>query len=293
MKCCGRMLKQTQLESELVEDLDDSEKISELKQDLLAKLRQRKKAVKERAEKKAKTVVVAGNREAPHDWEKVLHELGELDIGTTNAKDNSKKKRKKAKKNLKQNNKVEPDSLANKLEMPKDDFDYFWDNDVVVLDKDSVGKSEQEKNTKIPISNVDGQAQINLERSKDANWKNENIPLEVLEYWENIEHENQRHKETLGFMETLMKRCENLQIQNQNLEVQNETLQAHAKNLEAKSKIVEDSQVCKICMENEISFVFIPCGHLITCENCALSENLKNCPMCRKQITTHLKTYLS
>ena len=89
------MLKQTQLESELVEDLDDSEKISELKQDLLAKLRQRKKAVKERAEKKAKTVVVAGNREAPHDWEKVLHELGELDIGTTNAKDNSKKKRKR------------------------------------------------------------------------------------------------------------------------------------------------------------------------------------------------------
>ena len=41
--------------------------------------------------------------------------------------------------------------------MPKYDFDYFWDNDVVVLDKDSVGKSEQEKNTKIPISNVDGE----------------------------------------------------------------------------------------------------------------------------------------
>ena len=183
----------------------------------------------------------------------------------------------------------------------------------VVVDEDNIGNSEQEKGStekntncwqnsengsKISISNVDGEAKLNLERIKDSN--KENIPLEVLEYWENIERENQRHKETLVFMETLMKRCENLQIQNQNLEGQNQTLQvqnnnlqAHATNLEAQAKIAEDSQFCKICMENEISFVFIPCGHLITCENCALSENLKNCPMCRKKITTRLKTYLS
>ena len=290
MKCCGKLLKEMQSE---LEDLDDSEKISELKQ-----------AVKERAEKKAKSVVVAGNRKDPYDLEKVLEELGELDSGTTKTKANSKKKGKKAKKKLKQNNKVEPNLLINELEKTKYD---------VVVDEDNIGKSEQEKDStekntnsrqnsengsKISISNVDGEAKLNLERTKDSN--KENIPLEVLEYWENIERENQRQKETLGFMETLMKRCENLQIQNQNLEgqnqtlqVQNDNLQAHATNLEALAKIAEDSQLCKICMENEISFVFIPCGHLITCENCALSENLKNCPMCRKQITTLLKTYLS
>ena len=298
--------------SSQLKNLDDFKKSSELKQDLLAKMRQHKKAVKECAEKKAKTVVVAGNREDPYDLEKVLLELGELDSGTTKAKAISKKKGRKAKKNLKQNNEVVPNLLINELEKPKYDFDYFWDNDVVV-DEDNIGNSEQEKGStekntncrqnsengsKISISNVDGEAKLNLERIKDSN--KENIPLEVLEYWENIERENQRHKETLVFMETLMKRCENLQIQNQNLEgqnqtlqVQNDNLQAHATNLEALAKIAEDSQLCKICMENEISFVFIPCGHLITCENCALSENLKNCPMCRKQITTRLKTYLS
>ena len=239
-----------------LEDLDDSEKISELKQ-----------AVKERAEKKAKSVVVAGNRKDPYDLEKVLEELGELDSGTTKTKANSKKKGKKAKKKLKQNNKVEPNLLINELEKPKYDCDYFWDNDVVV-EGDNIGKSEQEKDStekntnsrqnsengsKISISNVDGEAKLNLERTKDSN--KENIPLEVLEYWENIECENQRHKETLVFMETLMKRCENLQIQNQNLEGQNQTLQvqnnnlqAHATNLEALAKIAEDSQLCKICM---------------------------------------------
>ena len=116
MKCCGKLLKEMQSE---LEDLDDSEKISELK-----------KAVNERAEKKAKTVVVAGNREDPYDLEKVLLELGELDSGTTKAKAISKKKGKKAKKNLKQNNEVVPNLLINELEKPKYDFDYFWDNDV-------------------------------------------------------------------------------------------------------------------------------------------------------------------
>ena len=138
--------------------------------------------------------------------------------------------------------------------------------------------------SKIPISNLD--AESILETGKISNKEKENIPLEVLEYWENIERENQKHKETLGFMETLMNKCENLNIQNQNLELKNQ-------NLEKQSKNLEDARTCKICMENEISFVFIPCGHLITCENCAVNGDLKICPMCRKQITKRVKTYLS
>ena len=138
--------------------------------------------------------------------------------------------------------------------------------------------------SKIPISNLD--AESILETGKISNKEKENIPLEVQEYWENIECENQKQKETLGLMETLMNKCENLNIQNQNLELKNQ-------NLEKQSKHLEDARTCKICMENEISFVFIPCGHLITCENCAVNGDLKICPMCRKQITKRVKTYLS
>ena len=154
-----------------------------------------------------------------------------------------------------------------------------------------------------------------LEAGKVSNKENEkNIPTEVLEYLENIERENQKHKEALGFMETLIKKYENLNIQNQNQELQIQTLQVQNQNSENKisnlvaqtkyledqtkyfedqAKNLEEERLCKICMENEICFAFIPCGHLITCENCAVNGDLKICPMCRKQISKRLKTYLS
>ena len=37
-----------------------------------------------------------------------------------------------------------------------------------------------------------------------------------------------------------------------------------------------ESGLCKICMEDEICFVFIPCGHEITCEKCAMDGRLEN-----------------
>ena len=262
-------------------------------------MRQRIKAMKERTEKKAKTMVVEGDREAPYDMEKVLEELG---VGTTNPKENPKKKGKKAKNKCKQHkqidDKVEPISLvndANESKMPINNLD-----DNFMESEPEEASAEKNKNFQQNSKNGSKIAVNNLAKGKDANKVKENIPLEVLEYWENIERENQKHKETLGFMEILMKRCENLKIQNQNLELQNQTLQIQNKNfenenniLEAQAKNLEDAHMCKICMENEICFAFIPCGHLITCENCAVNGDLKICPMCRKQITKRLKTYLS
>ena len=54
-----------------------------------------------------------------------------------------------------------------------------------------------------------------------------------------------------------------------------------------------ESGLCKICMEDEICFVFIPCGHEITCEKCAMDGRLENCPVCRKPIEKRIKTYKS
>ena len=54
-----------------------------------------------------------------------------------------------------------------------------------------------------------------------------------------------------------------------------------------------ESGLCTICMEDEACFVFIPCGHEITCEKCAMNERLENCPVCRKPIEKRIKTYKS
>ena len=42
------------------------------------------------------------------------------------------------------------------------------------------------------------------------------------------------------------------------------------------------ARICKVCMNSEISVVFLPCRHMITCKLCA--ANLSKCPICRFDI---------
>ena len=46
---------------------------------------------------------------------------------------------------------------------------------------------------------------------------------------------------------------------------------------------------CKVCLDNEVSLVFVPCGHLVTCSSCA--DHLTDCPVCRKRITSRIRTF--
>ena len=48
--------------------------------------------------------------------------------------------------------------------------------------------------------------------------------------------------------------------------------------------------LCKICMENKVSIVILPCAHLCSCTNCASS--LKTCPICRKQFKGYVRAFL-
>ncbi|XP_069131319.1 E3 ubiquitin-protein ligase XIAP-like [Argopecten irradians] len=40
---------------------------------------------------------------------------------------------------------------------------------------------------------------------------------------------------------------------------------------------------CKVCLENELEMVFLPCCHLCTCVDC--ETLLTKCPICREQKT--------
>ena len=46
---------------------------------------------------------------------------------------------------------------------------------------------------------------------------------------------------------------------------------------------------CKICEDNPVTITFVPCGHLVVCESCALG--LLMCPMCRKGIDKTIRTF--
>lgn len=48
---------------------------------------------------------------------------------------------------------------------------------------------------------------------------------------------------------------------------------------------------CKICMDRDICMVFIPCGHLVCCQQC--SAAVDKCPICCGAISQKIKTYIS
>ncbi|NWR05813.1 XIAP ligase, partial [Paradoxornis webbianus] len=45
---------------------------------------------------------------------------------------------------------------------------------------------------------------------------------------------------------------------------------------------LQEEKLCKICMAKDVSVVFIPCGHLVACKECA--GFLSECPLCRAGI---------
>ncbi|XP_057671931.1 death-associated inhibitor of apoptosis 2 [Diorhabda carinulata] len=61
--------------------------------------------------------------------------------------------------------------------------------------------------------------------------------------------------------------------------------------LEEENRLLKEARLCKICMDNEVGIVFLPCGHLATCVKCA--PNLEDCPVCRSTIKATVRTFLS
>lgn len=61
--------------------------------------------------------------------------------------------------------------------------------------------------------------------------------------------------------------------------------------LEEENRQLKDARLCKVCLDEEVGVVFLPCGHLVTCVQCAATVN--QCPMCRTIIKGFVRTYLS
>lgn len=60
---------------------------------------------------------------------------------------------------------------------------------------------------------------------------------------------------------------------------------------EEQLRLLREEKLCKICMDRNIAVVFIPCGHLVTCKQCA--EAVDKCPMCYTVITFKQKIFMS
>ncbi|XP_064644597.1 death-associated inhibitor of apoptosis 2-like [Lineus longissimus] len=76
-----------------------------------------------------------------------------------------------------------------------------------------------------------------------------------------------------------------------NIETSVGNLSLETQILEKENRELKDKQMCKICYERDANIVFIPCGHLVVCQNCNIRIN--ECPLCRKGIRGTLKAFLS
>lgn len=61
--------------------------------------------------------------------------------------------------------------------------------------------------------------------------------------------------------------------------------------LREENRKLKEARLCKICMDNELAIVFLPCGHLATCDNCI--PTLTTCPLCRLKIRAYVRIFLS
>lgn len=51
------------------------------------------------------------------------------------------------------------------------------------------------------------------------------------------------------------------------------------------------STMCKICFAKEVGVVFLPCGHIVACVDCAPA--LSTCAVCRKPLGATVRAFLS
>ncbi|XP_052060877.1 putative inhibitor of apoptosis [Mytilus californianus] len=67
-------------------------------------------------------------------------------------------------------------------------------------------------------------------------------------------------------------------------------LELSIRSLEEENQNLKDQQTCKICLDKPISIVFLPCGHMASCANCAPA--LRRCPICRVFIKGTVKAIM-
>ncbi|XP_033210530.1 baculoviral IAP repeat-containing protein 3-like isoform X1 [Belonocnema kinseyi] len=54
---------------------------------------------------------------------------------------------------------------------------------------------------------------------------------------------------------------------------------------------VDDARMCKICYNEELGVVFLPCGHVVACVKCA--PGMTTCAVCREPVTMTVRAFFS
>lgn len=53
----------------------------------------------------------------------------------------------------------------------------------------------------------------------------------------------------------------------------------------------DDNNTCLICLSANKTFICVPCGHVVFCDECVMKYQEKSCPVCRKMTDVIIKVY--
>lgn len=67
--------------------------------------------------------------------------------------------------------------------------------------------------------------------------------------------------------------------------------QAEVKRLEEELTALKNDRRCKVCMDETISTLFVPCNHFVCCDRCAF--RVRQCPVCRQRIRSQVKPFMN
>ena len=60
--------------------------------------------------------------------------------------------------------------------------------------------------------------------------------------------------------------------------------------LRKQNETLKSNITCKVCMDQKVGVLFVPCRHLICYTPC--SDSIKRCPLCRQRIIGTIKAFL-
>ena len=87
-----------------------------------------------------------------------------------------------------------------------------------------------------------------------------------------------------------IKEGEDVQHSSEDNSVSREYKENEVKELLEENQRLRGNMTCKICLDASVDTLFLPCRHLVSCEECASA--VKSCPLCRTLIIGTVKTFL-
>ena len=69
-----------------------------------------------------------------------------------------------------------------------------------------------------------------------------------------------------------------------------ETTNTEVSRLKRENETLRSNMTCKICLDARVGKLFLPCRHLVCCEEC--SAAVRKCPLCRERIVGTITTFL-